>query len=467
MQRRVFLSSASAAVWASAQPASPAETIFREWLTAFNSGDRAQMEAYAQARDPQWLKRLDRALEFRQMTGGFDLVAIEKVTATSVTARLKERNSPTLAVADLAVAGDPPKVTSHRIEAIPGASAPSSERVTFPEALQALETEAEKRTREDRFAGVVLIARGGQVKLHKAYGLADRTEKRPIALDTQFRIGSMNKMFTAVAALRLVEQGKLSLEDTIGRHLPDYPNAAVAAKVKLRHLLSHTGGTGDIFGPQFEEQRLKLRTHADYVKLYGSRAPEFEPGTKWAYSNYGMVLAGALMERATGEDYYAAVRRLVFTPAGMTSTDSLPESEAVANRAAGYMRNEKRDAWISNADTLPWRGTAAGGGYSTAGDLFRFAEALRGGKLLSARWLKEATTVQGKPERAPEGNGYGFGLMVSAHPTRYGHGGGAPGMNGELAIFPDLGVVVAVLSNLDPPAAGSLANVFIQRMPLA
>src|SRR4029077_19166628 len=99
-------------------------------------------------------------------------------------------------------------------------------------------------------------------------------------LNTRFRIGSMNKMFTAVATLQLVERGKLSLDDTIGQILSDYPNAHVASRVRVRHLLSHTGGAGDIFGPEFEAHRLELKTLQDYMKLYGKRDPQFGPGTQ-------------------------------------------------------------------------------------------------------------------------------------------------------------------------------------------
>ena len=175
----------------------------------------------------------------------------------------------------------------------------------------------------------------------------------------------MNKMFTAVATLQLVEAGKLKLDDPIGAHLPDYPNKQVAAKVTVRHLLTHTGGTGDIFGPQFDQHRLGLREHRDYLKLYGSRGPSFEPGARFEYSNYGYVLLGALIEQVGGESYDDYVGDHVFRPAAMRSTGALPESVEVPERAVGYLRPSPGGAWSPNTDTLPWRGTAAGGGYST------------------------------------------------------------------------------------------------------
>jgi CubicO group peptidase (beta-lactamase class C family) len=236
----------------------------------------------------------------------------------------------------------------------------------------------------------------------------------------------------------------------------------VAAKVTVRHLLTHTGGTGDIFGPEFDQHRLQLREHRDYLKLYGSRGLTHEPGARFEYSNYGFVLLGALVEHLSGESYDDYVHDHVFRRAGMRSTGSLPEAVDVPDRAVGYMRaSPSGGAWVPNTDTLPWRGTAAGGGYSTVGDLLRFAQALSSGRLISKVTLAEAT----RPHQ--QQYGYGFGVQGQGQgPLRsYGHGGGAPGMNGELRVFPELGYVVVSLSNLDPPAASELVDFFALRMP--
>jgi D-alanyl-D-alanine carboxypeptidase len=144
----------------------------------------------------------------------------------------------------------------------------------------------------------------------------------------------------------------------------------------------------------------------------------------------------------------------------MRSTGSLPESVDVPDRAVGYMRSSPSGGgWVPNTDTLPWRGTAAGGGYSTVGDLLRFAQALDSGTLISEATLAEAT----RPHH--QQYGYGFGVQGQGSLRSYGHGGGAPGMNGELRVFPELGYVVVALSNLDPPAASELVEFFTLRMP--
>jgi D-alanyl-D-alanine carboxypeptidase len=332
-------------------------------------------------------------------------------------------------------------------------------RMTQADAVAALADHAQERAEADEFAGAVLVARHGKVLLQDAWGRADRKSGTANTPATRFRIGSMNKMFTAVATLQLVEAGKLALDDPIGKHLPDYPNKQVAAKVTVRHLLTHTGGTGDIFGPEFEEHRLQLREHRDYLRLYGPRGLTQEPGARFEYSNYGFVLLGALIEQVTGGSYDDYVRDHVFRRAGMRSTGSLPESVEVPNRAVGYLRSSPGSDWVPNTDTLPWRGTAAGGGYSTVGDLLRFAEALGSGRLISKAMLAEAT----RPRQ--QQYGYGFAMQGQGPLRSYGHGGGAPGMNGELRVFPQLGYVVVSLSNLDPPAASELVEFFALRMP--
>jgi D-alanyl-D-alanine carboxypeptidase len=332
-------------------------------------------------------------------------------------------------------------------------------RLTQADALAALADHAAERARADEFAGAVLVAHHGKVLLEDAWGRADRKAGVANTPATRFRIGSMNKMFTAVATLQLVEAHKLALDDPIGEHLSGYPNKEVAARVTVRHLLTHTGGTGDIFGPEFDQHRRQLREHRDYLKLYGSRGLTQEPGSRFEYSNYGYLLLGALIEHVSGMSYYDYVDQHVFRPAGMRSTGSLPEAVDVPDRAVGYLRLSPTSAWEPNTYTLPWRGTAAGGGYSTVGDLLRFAQALGSGRLISKATLAEAT----RPHQ--QQYGYGFDVQGQGLLRSYGHGGGAPGMNGELRVFPELGYVVVSLSNLDPPAASELVEFFTLRMP--
>lgn len=230
----------------------------------------------------------------------------------------------------------------------------------------------------------------------------------------------------------------------------------------MHQLLTHTGGTGDIFGPEFEKNRLTLREMKDYVALYGKRAPQFDPGARFAYSNYGFILLGVLVETVSGQSYYQYLQEHIYKPAGMTRTDSLPEEEHVEGRSKGYM--EQHGKWELNTDTLPERGTSAGGGYSTVGDLLAFANALMEHKLLNVEFTKLLTT--GKVEGRPGGKyAYDFSDTTEDSVRWVGHGGGAPGMNGDLKFCPDSGYIVAVLSNLDPPAASRISDFIAARLP--
>lgn len=449
-------------------PNTPAGNVLTAWLDAFNSGDRARFTSYLAKYEPDHQSAVDGLMNFRDQTGGFTLIRIEKSEPLHLEALVKEREGDNFArlTLDVSSAASPVvKGLSLRVVSRPP-DQPAVARLSFEQAVKSLDGKAAELSSKDRFSGDVLVARAGKVVLQKAYGFADREKHIPNTLDTRFRIGSMNKMFTATAILQLVSDGKIDLAAPFGKYLPDYPNKDVAAKVTIRHLLTHTGGTGDIFTPEYEKHRLETRELADYVKLYGSRGLEFEPGSKWAYSNYGFVLLGIVVQKVSGMSYYDYVRTRIYLPAGMHATGSLPESEAVPNRSVGYMR--KNGAWVNNSETLPWRGTSAGGGYSTVGDLFRYAQALTGGKLIKRELFEQMTSKQAGSPEMPAGAGYGFGMMVSEEPQgkRFGHGGGAPGMNGELRVYPRTDTVIAVLANLDPPAASRLADFFDERMPI-
>jgi D-alanyl-D-alanine carboxypeptidase len=338
-------------------------------------------------------------------------------------------------------------------------------RMTQADALKALSARADKLAHEDEFSGAVLVAKDNHVLFRHAYGLANRKQRIPNTIRTRFRIGSMNKMFTAVATLQLVEAGKVKLTAPLGTYLPDYPNHEVATKVTIHHLLTHTGGTGDIFGSDFDAHRKELRTLADYVRLYGKRGLEFEPGSRWAYSNYGFILLGAVIEKVTGHSYDDYVQTHIYAPARMTRSGSLPEDQAVASRSIGYTKPPGATAWTPNTDTLPYRGTSAGGGYSTVEDLAQFAHALLSHKLLSPDSTK--LLITGKVKDGP-GTRYAYGFEDARDAdgnSWVGHGGGAPGMNGDLKIYPKSGYVVAVLTNIDPPAAQRISEYLDPRLP--
>lgn len=442
----------------------PAGRQCTAWLAAFNSGDRNSYQAFLQKNFPARLKDLDEEMRFRDMTGGFFFKKTTESTSTKLAALVQERTSDQFAKLLLEVQGaEPYAIVNLDVRAIPRPPEFPLPHLAEAQLLAETKKRIDADTAADRFAGAMLIAKNGKPILTEARGLADRGKKLRNRVDTRFRLGSMNKMFTAVAVLQLVQAGKLGLQDPVGKYLGDYPNQDVATKVTIHHLLTHTGGTGDIFGPDFDTHRKELRTLADYVKLYGQRGLEFEPGSRWAYSNYGFILLGVIVEKITGKSYYDYVASNVFAAAGMVSTGSDPEDKVDPKRSVGYTK-DAGGTWKSNEDTLPYRGTSAGGGYSTVEDLNRFANALTHQRLLDAKHTEMLITGQAD---MPNGNRYGYGFaVVTANGTRcFGHGGGAPGMNGELRICPDVGYTVIALANLDPPAASRLAEFALYRLP--
>jgi CubicO group peptidase (beta-lactamase class C family) len=446
-------------------PDTPAARQFSAWLAAFNSGDRTTMQRFLEKNNPPRLKELDDVLHFRRQTGGFEFKKAEESTPTRFSCLVKERNSDQFAKAVMEVdAAEPHRIAKMDLRAIPRPAEFALPRMSESDLVAALRARLDQDAAAGQFSGAVLLARNGKSVFSGAYGLADREKKIPNTLHTRFRIGSMNKMFTAVSILQLVERGKIQLADPFGKYLTDYPNKDLAAKVTIHHLLTHTGGTGDFFGPQFDAHRTELRTLQDYVKLYGARGLEFQPGSRWAYSNYGFLLLGVVIERVTGGSYYDYVRDHVYKRAGMTSSGSLAEDDVVPDRSIGYTRRDGGSTWHPNTDTLPYRGTSAGGGYSTVEDLLRFASALQAHKLLNAHHTDLLTT--GKVETPGEGKyAYGFMDRTEGGVRWFGHGGGAPGMNGDLKIYPQSSYVITVLANMDPPAAQRVSDFIGSRLP--
>ncbi len=324
-----------------------------------------------------------------------------------------------------------------------------------------------KEAAEDRFSGVVLVAKGDRVIFERAYGMADKVFNVPNRADTKFNLGSMNKMFTSVAVAQLVEAGKLSFEDTVAKLLPEYPNRQAAEKITVHHLLTHTSGLGDFFdNPEFRPYRQRYRNPRDYFRLFAERPLRFEPGTRFGYSNAGFVVLGAIVESVSGQNYFDYVREHVYKPAAMRDSGSYELTEVVPNLAAGYGRFEDDPLGIdprrSNTAFLPWKGSPAGGGYSTAPDLLKFARALRSHKLVGARMTELITAPKTKMAGAARPGQYGYGFVVEemAGKELRGHGGGGAnsGINSDMRMFWDGSYTVIVTGNYDAPAADELTH---------
>jgi D-alanyl-D-alanine carboxypeptidase len=321
----------------------------------------------------------------------------------------------------------------------------------------------------DEFSGVVMVAKDGMPIFQKPYGLASKEFNIPNRIDTKFNLGSINKFFTKVAIGQLMQQGKVRLEDTLGKFLPDYPNPEARRKVSVEHLVNMTSGIGDFFNERFDTSpKDRFRTNRDYLPMFDSLPLLFGPGSQRRYSNGGYAVLGAIIEAVSGQSYYDYVRQHVFEPAGMTNTDSYEADMPVANLAEGYTRSEenKTGPWRTNIYTRPARGSSAGGGYSTAEDLLKFTVALQKNVLLSSAYTgwqltgnRPDTTKAQSTSATKTGPSAGIGIA-----------GGAPGINAGIEADFAHGYTIIVLGNYDPPNAervAKLARGWLERVTMS
>ena len=354
---------------------------------------------------------------------------------------------------------------------IASTESPTPSASVKPETVPANELQSyfDSLTSDPKLSGALLVAKDGVTVASKAAGIANKVTGAAIDLNTKFNLGSLNKMFTAVAVAQLAQAGKLSFNDTIGKHLPDYPNKEVADKVTIHQLLTHSSGMGLYWNEKFMAQRDKLTTVAAHLPLFVSDPLSFPPGEKFQYSNSGYMVLGAIIEKVSGQDYYSYVAEHIYKPAGMSDTGFYEPGKETPNLAIGYTRmgpdgkplEEVRD----NTNTREIKGGPAGGGYSTAPDLVKFHIALRSYKLLNEEHTNLVTT--GKVDAGgPIGRyGYGFGDKVFSGKHIVGHNGGAPGIAANFEIYPELGYTAVLLMNSDPPTMMPVVMGIRQRLP--
>jgi CubicO group peptidase (beta-lactamase class C family) len=291
---------------------------------------------------------------------------------------------------------------------------------------------------DGQFMGAVLVARGDKVLLNKGYGSANLEWGVPNDPSTKFRIASLTKQFTAAATLLLVERGELKISDPIKAYLPDAPSTW--QKITLFNLLTHTSGIPEYMDiPGHELLDPFVATREELVARFRDKPLDFEPGTKWAYSNSNYVLLGYMIERASGQKYAQFLQENIFRPLGMAESGYDSSAEVLPHRATGYQLTA---SGIQNAKWFEMsNGDAAGALYSTTEDLLRWQRGLFGGKVLTSASLQ--TMI------APFLNDYAFGLYVHTNGGRtlINHSGGNPGFNSYLAYYPDNRISVIVLGN--------------------
>ena len=312
---------------------------------------------------------------------------------------------------------------------------------------------------EHRTAGVsVAVVKNGRTVLAKGYGFADLENDVPATAETVYRIGSITKQFTSAAIMRLMEQGKLSLDDTLQKFLPNFPTQG--NRVTVRHLLNHTSGIKSYtsLGPKWQRViRLDLVPDS-LVALFANEPFDFKPGDAWLYDNSGYFLLGMIIEKLSGKPYGQYLQDELFTPLGLKSTVYCDQAPLIKHRAQGYA--PRPGGVFLNAEPLSMtQPFAAGSLCSTVNDLAAWTLALSSGKVVSAASYRMMTTPGTLNDGKPLTYGFGLGTGVLGGHRQVSHNGGINGFVSELHHYPDDSVVTVVLTN-----TGALAAIQIERL---
>ncbi|MHA1203106.1 MAG: serine hydrolase domain-containing protein [Candidatus Heimdallarchaeaceae archaeon] len=317
------------------------------------------------------------------------------------------------------------------------------------------------------FSGVAVISKEDKIIFQSCISFVDKQSKLQPNLDTKFNLGSINKFFTLIAIVKLVQDNKISFRDTVADLLPNF-NLDRADKITVYHLLTHTSGLGDFFGPEFFNNMDKYVEIKDILQLIENQTLHFDPGNQFKYSNAGMEVLGRIIEKVSNMSYFDFVKEYIFKPANMDNTDSYFIDDPVPNLATGYTKmypskdnNEKE--WKSNRSMSRKRGSAAGGGYSTANDLLYFIKALQNFQILNKNFTHLVLSMK-LMKYDPLFNSENHDIFVDEdYKQSYGMNinGGAPGINSHLSMYPPYTIIV--LSNYDPPSAMRVGNK-IQRL---
>ena len=341
-----------------------------------------------------------------------------------------------------------------------GALATPNARAQDARALvQYVDSVATAAVAEHRTAGVsVAVVKNGRTVLAKGYGFADLENDVPATAETVYRIGSVTKQFTSAAIMRLVEQGKVSLDDTLQKFLPNFPTQG--NRVTVRHLLNHTSGIKSYtsLGPKWQRvNRLDLATDS-LVALFANEPFDFKPGDKWLYDNSGYFLLGMIIEKVSGKPYGQYLKDELFTPLGLKSTIYCDQAPLIKHRAQGYAF--RPDSTFINAEPLSMtQPYAAGSLCSTVTDLAAWTLALSSGKVVSPASYKQMTTPGTLNDGKPLTYGFGLGVGTVGGHRQVSHNGGINGFISELHHYPDDSLVTVVLTN-----TGALAAVQLERL---
>jgi len=335
-----------------------------------------------------------------------------------------------------------------------------------PQRLKSIDSFITTQMAHQKIPGLAVgIYSRGKILLAKAYGEANVELDVPVRAQTVFQTGSVGKQFVSAAIMMLVEEGKISLDDSLTKYFPDAP--VTWKPILIKNLLSHTSGLAeyeseDRTGPKGPFYIRLDFTEDELVAKIETLPIESTPGERWDYRNTNYFLLGVLIHKITGKPYYEFLDERIFKPLGMASTRLINERDIVPNRAAGYELDNgqlKNQAWVSPT----FNSTADGTLYSNVPDLAKWDAALYGTELLKQSSLDRIWTVYPLNDGKPNPAGYGFGWMIGKQNDheRIEHGGAWQGFTCRISRYPDDSLTVVVLTNLDADHArvGPIAHV--------
>lgn len=446
----------------------------RALLDALNANDPQKLGVFFDRHTTDQFRRTVPPEEHEQvfqglyrMTGGVDFYSIRSYTPPRQTTVVIARDRLFGGWHGLSMTFEGPEQRIDNLNFTPArppkAAAETEAPLTEAELVRTIGQKLDFLCPRDAFSGTVLLARSDRILFERACGEASKSYHAANTMDTKFNLGSMNKMFTATAVMQLVERGKLGLDDPISRYVDEsWLPRDITDRVTVHHLLTHTSGLGSYFNDTyFKSSRDLFRQVDDYKPLVQGDTLAFAPGSRFQYSNTGMLLLGVVIEKASGMNYFDYVRHNITEPAGMLHTDCYELDRPQDNLAEGYLP-APGGGWKNNLFLHVLKGGPAGGGYSTARDLHRFARALQTGGLLSPASLE-------KMWQSHSDASYGYGFQIDDSPAGKitGHGGGFPGLNSHLDIFTEKGYVLVVMSNYDSgaePLRNYIRNLIITRL---
>ncbi|NRA47730.1 MAG: beta-lactamase family protein [Phaeodactylibacter sp.] len=304
----------------------------------------------------------------------------------------------------------------------------------------------QKLADQGEFSGSVMQYKQGKILYEHAFGLADR--ERSVSNNTKFRynLGSINKLFTRIAILQLQQAGQLKTEDLLIKWIPEIDQKEKSV-ITIQHLIDMQSGFGDYLNlPDYYNHKEDYQAQESYLPFAIAATLDFTPGTNRQYSNLGYELLGVIVERASGTDYFDYIHENIFDAADMSHSGWFTYTEKPEDLATGYIQTRPKP--IANWEEKAYKGSAAGGGYSTVHDLLKLAQSIQNHTLLDT--VHTQLLIQSFQRRPGSSNS----IFIA---------GGGPGINATLYMNFEVFEVVAILANQDPPAASQVNDIFKRR----